>query len=116
MSEEMGIAERSLKSVLEKEGLCVWSVSKLDKVHKLGLLWGVTLSWPGEKSVIRGQVETVKKKTEQIAQEHGLKANYNGPTMAAGGTLVIYCGFETSSLALATAKIKRAEQTNLASL
>lgn len=106
MSEQMSVAELALKSALEGEKLCVWPVNKLSKAYKLGLLWGVSLSWPGEKEKINQELGIVKNKTEQIAEENGLKANFDGPTMAAGGALVVYCGFETPFLILATQKAK----------
>lgn len=109
MSEQMSMAERTLKSALEGERLCTWPVNKRSKAYKLGLLLGVSLSWPGkpgEEEKIRKEIEVIKNKTEQVARESGLKANLEGPNTAAGGALVVYCGFETPFLITATQKAK----------
>ena len=106
MSEQMMVAEQSLKSLLEGENLCVWAVNKQSTAYKLGLLWGVSLSWPGEGEKIKKEIEVVRAKTEQVAQEKGLKANFDGPTWTAGGVLVVYCGFETSFLVAAEQKAR----------
>ena len=106
MSVWMTVAKHSLKFLLKKEGLCVWPVNKESLAYKLGLLWGVTLSWPGEDDIIKKEANIVKEKTEQVAQKHNLTASYDGPMMAAGGALVVYCGFENDLLRMAVRKAK----------
>ena len=106
MPEQISTAEQTLKSMLEREKLCVWPVNKQSKAYKLGLLWGVTLSWPGEEELIEKEIEIIKNKTKQVAQENDLKANFDGPMLAAGGAWVVYCGFETPFLIMAQRKAK----------
>lgn len=92
----------ALRSALEKENLCVWPVNLDSVAFKLGLIFGVTLSWPGEAT--EGEIEVVKSETERFALENGFNPNLNGPTFAAGGVLVMYCGIETPLLIAATKK------------
>jgi hypothetical protein len=43
--------------LLKKEKLCVWPVNKASMSYKLGLLLGVTLSWPGDEEVICQEIK-----------------------------------------------------------
>ena len=109
MSDRMIIAERTLKSILKAEKLCVWPVNSLSTVYKLGLLLGVTLSWPGDKETIKREITIVRTKTEQVAEENGLEANYDEPIMVAGEALVIFCGFKTP---FSVAALREAQEQN----
>ena len=106
MLEQIQKAEQALKLELGKTDLTVWPVNTASDAYKLGLFYGITLSWPGDEKVIKNQIETVRTITERVAQEKQLKPNYDGPTMAAGGALVVYCGFETPLLEAATQKAR----------
>lgn len=105
---EKDIAKQALQSALKAEGLCVWPVNDRSEAYKFGLLWGVTLSWPGPDEKIKEQVKKSYDITQKVAEEHHLKPCFENPTMAAGGALVVYCGFKT--LLLEAAEKKAGEQ------
>lgn len=94
-SDPFEAATTELKFLLDELGYTVWSVGRGDG-YKVGLRWGVTLSWPAEEPSIREkEVAQTKEVNARVAEKHGLKAFMNGPEFAAGGAIVMYCGFET---------------------
>lgn len=98
-------ATASLKFALDAEKLCVWPVNPDSTAYKLGLYWGVTLSRPGSDAA-EIQIFMIKTNTENVARENNLKPNFDGPTLAAGGVFVMYCGFETPLLLAAVRKAR----------
>lgn len=106
-NQEQLSAVEKLKSALEERGLCVWPVNHESDAFKLGLFWGVTLSWPGAEDKIQQEIETMQELTKFVAAESHFSPNlYDNPSMAAGGALVVYCGFETPFLILAREKAR----------
>lgn len=108
MLEKVLAAAADLKSLLELGDYCVWDVNPHSPAYKLGLLVGVTLPWPGNNDETQDHVGYVQRGTQKVAEKHGLEASIDGPGFAAGGVLVVYCGFVTP--ALVAAKKKAEEQ------
>lgn len=102
----MVVAEKNLFSLLKKENLCIFPVNKRSNAYALGLLWGVSLSWPAKDEITDREIKLVKNSTERIARENSLKPNFEGPEVGTGGALICYCGFETPLLVVATQRAK----------
>lgn len=109
MLEKVLAAAADLKSLLELGDHSVWDVNPNSPAYKLGLLVGVTLPWPsGSSDETQDHVGYVEMGTQKVAEKYGLEASIDGPGFAAGGALVVYCGFVTP--ALVAAKKKAEEQ------
>lgn len=108
---EKDIAKRTLKTALEAKNLCVWPVNDQSEAYKFGLLWGVTLPWPGPDEEIRKEIQKALDVIKKIAEEYRLKPCFENPTMAAGGALVVYCGFKTLLLEAAEKKAREQNKT-----
>ena len=111
MEVKLESAKLALEKALKEKGLCVWPVNEASDAYKLGLFWGITLSWPGPKEKITQQINDVDDITTRVAKEQGLKQTFENPTFAAGGALVVYCGFETYLLEIVR---RRAKERNKA--
>lgn len=104
MFEKIVIAGQGLKTILENDGFCVWDVNERSLTHKLGLLFGVTLDWPGKSAM--DEVARLRARLEVVALEQKLIAAVEGPVFAAGGVYVVYCGFRSPLFSLAILKSK----------
>lgn len=96
------LAKWLLRFALAARGFDTWFVNEKSNAYKLGLMWGVNLSLGDpDKETIKNEIGAIKGVVEEVAKRFGLVANTDGPGFAAGGVMVIYCGFETSLLVAA---------------
>ncbi|MHB1118305.1 MAG: hypothetical protein ACYCZ7_02165 [Minisyncoccota bacterium] len=87
-------AKEDLGLALGNTGLCSWPI----RTGSDNLLYGVTLSWPEQKAgKVEEETRIARETTERIAKKYGLQAYLKQPTLAAGGVLVLYCGFKSPS-------------------
>lgn len=108
---EKDTAKQALQSALESAGFCIWPVNERGNAYKFGLLWGVTLSWPGPDETIKEEIEKAYDITRKIAEEWHLKPCLENPHMATGGALIVYCGFQTLLLEAAEKKARKQNKT-----
>lgn len=106
MDSKLETAKAALEKALKEKGLCVWPVNDKSDVYKLGLFWGVSLSFPGPKEKFDQEINDAYEVTMQIAKNHGLKVNLESPTVCAGGAVAVYCGFQTYLSEIASRKAR----------